>query len=94
MTILKSVNSCVRPSRQRKVTTCARKHLTAKKPIMDGIAAARELRMIMPEIPIILFTQYGDLGKYLRGASLPVDRVVSKSDMEELMRHVRSLIPI
>src|SRR5579862_5350200 len=63
-------------------------------PIMDGTAAARELKRIMPEIPIILFTQYGDLGKYLHGASLPVDRVVSKSDMEELMRHVRSLIPI
>jgi DNA-binding NarL/FixJ family response regulator len=63
-------------------------------PIKDGAAAARELKTIMPEIPIILFTQYGDLGKYLRGASLPVDRVVSKSDMEELMRHVRSLIPI
>jgi DNA-binding NarL/FixJ family response regulator len=63
-------------------------------PIKDGAAAARELKKIMPEIPIILFTQYGDLGKYLRGASLPVDRVVSKSDIEELMRHVRALIPI
>ena len=63
-------------------------------PIMDGISSAREIKMIMPEIPIILFTQYGDLGKYLSGASLPVDRVVSKSEMEELVRHVRSLIPI
>jgi CheY-like chemotaxis protein len=62
-------------------------------PVMDGLAAARELKALMPDVPIILFTQYADLGKYLFGSDLPVDRVVSKSDPQELVRHVRSLIP-
>jgi len=91
---------CAEASNGAEAITLALQHrpdliiLDMSMPIMDGTAAARELKRIMPEIPIILFTQYGDLGKYLHGASLPVDRVVSKSDMEELMRHVRSLIPI
>jgi CheY-like chemotaxis protein len=63
-------------------------------PVMDGMAAAQELKKLMPEVPIILFTQYGDLGKYLRGTSLSIDRVVSKSHINELMGHVKSLIPI
>ena len=63
-------------------------------PVMDGMAAAQELKKLMPEVPIILFTQYGDFGKYLRGSSLSVDRVVSKSDINELMGHVRALIPM
>jgi CheY-like chemotaxis protein len=63
-------------------------------PLMDGLESARELKRLMPNVPIILFTQYADLGKHLLGSDLPVDRIVSKSDSKELMRHVRSLIPI
>jgi CheY-like chemotaxis protein len=63
-------------------------------PVMDGLASARELKMLLPHVPIILFTQYADLGKHLLGSDLPVDRVVSKSHSKELMRHVRSLVPV
>jgi CheY-like chemotaxis protein len=63
-------------------------------PIMDGLTAARELKRLIPDVPIILFTQYADLGKHLLGFNLPVDRVVSKSEPIELLGHVRSLIPV
>jgi CheY-like chemotaxis protein len=63
-------------------------------PVMDGLAAARELKVLMPDVPIILFTQYADLGKHLLGPDVPVDRVVSKSDTEQLVVEVRALLPV
>jgi two-component system response regulator DesR len=62
-------------------------------PIMNGLDAARELKRIMPYIPIILFTQHSDLGNRLGITNLNVDRIVSKSDASSLMGHVRSLAP-
>jgi CheY-like chemotaxis protein len=63
-------------------------------PVLDGLAWARELKRLMPDVPMILFTQYADLGRHLLGSDLPVDRVVSKSESKELMRHVRALVPV
>jgi CheY-like chemotaxis protein len=62
-------------------------------PVMDGLTAARELKRLMPDVPIILFTQYADLGKSLPGVSPAVDRIVSKSASEEIVGYVRLLIP-
>jgi CheY-like chemotaxis protein len=63
-------------------------------PVMDGLTAARELKRLMPDVRIILTTQYADLGKYLLDSECLVDRVVSKTEPGELMGHVRSLIPV
>ena len=62
-------------------------------PVMNGVEASIELKRIMPTVPIILFSQYADLGNSLRAAGLLVDRVVSKTDVRDLIGHVRSLIP-
>ena len=62
-------------------------------PIMNGVDAARELKKLMPEIPIILFTQYSDLGNSLSRNELQVDRIVSKNNATELIGQVRSLLP-
>jgi DNA-binding NarL/FixJ family response regulator len=61
-------------------------------PLMNGATAARELKRLMPDVPIILFTQYADLGTSLLTADLPVDRIVSKTETEGLMGHVRALV--
>jgi CheY-like chemotaxis protein len=63
-------------------------------PVMDGLTAARELKRLMPKVPIILFTQYADLSEHMMGLAFAVDRVVSKSEAKELVGHVRSLIPV
>jgi CheY-like chemotaxis protein len=63
-------------------------------PVMGGLEAARELKRLMPTVPIILFTQYADLSKHMVGHAFSVDRIVSKSDPKELVGHVRSLIPV
>lgn len=62
-------------------------------PIMNGLDAARELKRLMPKIPIILFTQHAEIGSRLGITNLNVDRIVSKSDGGSLMGHVRSLAP-
>jgi DNA-binding NarL/FixJ family response regulator len=62
-------------------------------PVMNGLDAARELKRIMPNIPIILFTQHTDLSNRLGIANLNIDRIVSKNDASSLMGHVRSLAP-
>lgn len=57
-------------------------------PELNGTDASRILKELMPNVPIILFTQYGDLGNTLRRADLLVDRIVSKSNVAELMNRL------
>jgi len=63
-------------------------------PVLNGLEAARELRKIMPDVPIILFTQHGNIGKAIFPIDHTVDRVVSKSDASALMENVRLLAPV
>jgi DNA-binding NarL/FixJ family response regulator len=64
-------------------------------PVMNGLDAARELKRIMPHVPIILFTFHGDtLGAQLMGVNSPFDLVVSKTDAVNIVKHVRSLIAV
>lgn len=62
-------------------------------PVMNGREAARALKTIMPGVPIILFTQYENVGRQIFGTDDTVDRIVSKTEPETLMEHVRSLAP-
>ena len=62
-------------------------------PLRNGFEVARELKRLMPDVPIILFTQHAGLGKHLLGSVASVDRVVSKSEPLELLNHVRALLP-
>jgi DNA-binding NarL/FixJ family response regulator len=62
-------------------------------PVMNGLDAARELKRLMPDTPIILFTQHSDLSTRLGITNLTIDRIVSKNDASSLMGHVRSLAP-
>lgn len=62
-------------------------------PVLNGLDAARELKKLMPRVPIILFTQYADLSYALSRDQLNVDRIVSKGNATELMGHVKSLLP-
>jgi hypothetical protein len=63
-------------------------------PIVNGVGVSKELKRIMPEVPIILFTQYADLGNLLLSTGLAVDRITSKTNGQELIGHVKSLIPV
>ena len=62
-------------------------------PVMNGLDAARELKKLMPQVPIILFTQHADLGTHSDLLNTDVDRIVAKSEAASLMGHVRQLAP-
>jgi CheY-like chemotaxis protein len=59
-------------------------------PILNGLETARKLKEIMPDVPIILFTQHAETAITLLDI---VDRIVSKTDATGLMDYVKSLAP-
>jgi CheY-like chemotaxis protein len=63
-------------------------------PVMNGLEAARRLKTLMPNIPIILFSLHEQALTTNSGLqNLPVDQIVSKTDISALMKHVRALAP-
>jgi DNA-binding NarL/FixJ family response regulator len=48
-------------------------------PTMNGIDAARILKRMMPEVPLILFSEYGDLVSDAEARSAGISAVVPKS---------------
>jgi CheY-like chemotaxis protein len=63
-------------------------------PVMNGLEAARELKRILPLVPIILFTLHGQILSDAEARPFGIDRVVAKSDISQLNDHVRSLLPL
>jgi DNA-binding NarL/FixJ family response regulator len=63
-------------------------------PVMNGIEAAYELKRIIPDVPIILFTPHADTIKYSVGQDSPLGLVVAKSDAVHIVDHIRLLIPV
>jgi CheY-like chemotaxis protein len=64
-------------------------------PEMNGYDAACEIKRIMPDVRIILFTLHADTAReQLMGVNSPIDLIVSKSDLANILKHVRSLIPL
>ena len=62
-------------------------------PVMNGIEAARELKKIMPNVPIVLFTLFTPSATELALGEFSVDRIVPKSEVSRLMTHIRQLAP-
>jgi DNA-binding NarL/FixJ family response regulator len=67
--------------------------LDVSMPGMNGIEAASQLKRLMPNVPIILFTLHDDsIGKQLAKA-VGVDAIVAKSDgMSNLVDTMRKLV--
>jgi DNA-binding NarL/FixJ family response regulator len=64
-------------------------------PEINGYDAGCEIKRIMPDVRIILFTLYADTAReQLMGVNSPIDLIVSKSDLANILKHVRSLIPV
>ena len=91
---------CAEAENGREAIDLAVKHrpdliiLDMSMPVMNGMEAARELKKIMPDVPIILFTQHENIGRALLRVDQTVDRVVSKANAGALMEHVKSLAPV
>jgi two-component system response regulator AlgR len=62
-------------------------------PVMNGVEAARELKKVMPNVPIILFTLFSPAATELALGEFSVDRIVPKAELSHLMTHIRQLAP-
>ena len=62
-------------------------------PVMNGVEAARELKKVMPNVPIILFTLFPPATTQLALGEFSVDRIVPKAELSHLMTHIRQLAP-
>src|ERR1700689_1905383 len=76
---------CAEATNGEEAIALARKHqpdliiLDLSMPRMNGLDASRELKRIMPDTPIILFTLYADEARK-SGAVQFVDMVLAKTD--------------
>jgi DNA-binding NarL/FixJ family response regulator len=61
-------------------------------PLLDGLAATRILRKIMPDVPIILFSAHIDPFVEKEALAAGVSAVISKSDSALLIARARELL--
>ena len=62
-------------------------------PVMNGLEAARALKRVMPEVPIIMHSAYGDSFTQREARSAGVSTLVSKSEqVSVLLGKARSLV--
>jgi DNA-binding NarL/FixJ family response regulator len=61
-------------------------------PVMNGIDAACELKQIMPMVPIIVFSEYGDVFSEREARNSGISAVVSKeAKLDVLLDRARSV---
>jgi len=61
-------------------------------PVMNGLAAARTLKEVMPTVPIIAFTLYQDMVSESGLQAMGFSAIISKAEPMQLVRHARSLL--
>jgi len=62
-------------------------------PIMNGIEAACELKRLMPMVPIIVFSEYGDVFSEREAGQSGISAVVSKdAQLSVLLNRARSVV--
>src|SRR6266851_1711335 len=62
-------------------------------PVMNGIDAARVLKRVMPEVPVIMYSAYSDSFTVKEARSAGVSALVSKSEpVSVLLGKARSLV--
>ena len=61
-------------------------------PKMNGLEAARKLRQMKVEVPIILFTMHADSVPRSEVSPRGINAIVMKPNLMELQKHVESLL--
>jgi DNA-binding NarL/FixJ family response regulator len=62
-------------------------------PVMNGIDAARALRRLMPAVPLIIFSEYGDVFSAEEAHSAGISALVLKSEhLSVLLDKARALL--
>jgi DNA-binding NarL/FixJ family response regulator len=62
-------------------------------PVMNGLDAAKELKRLMPAIPIVMFTTFASAHIANAARSAGADAFQSKSETGALLESIRGLLP-
>ena len=62
-------------------------------PVMDGLAAARELSKLLPEIPLLMHTLHWSAQMEIEAQKVGVRRVVPKGDRKGLIAAIQQFLP-
>jgi YesN/AraC family two-component response regulator len=64
-------------------------------PVMSGLQAAKKIKLMLPGVPIILFTMHDEVLFAKVGAvDAFIDRIMNKVEFGRLIYHVRELAPV
>ena len=61
-------------------------------PVMNGLEATRELSQILPNVPILMLTNYADCGLENSALAAGVRRLHSKAEIATLTSSIRELL--
>jgi DNA-binding NarL/FixJ family response regulator len=61
-------------------------------PVMDGLAAARDLTRLLPEIPLVMYTMHWSSQVQLEAQKAGARRVVAKTDSNGLVAAIHELL--
>ena len=64
-------------------------------PVMNGLEAARALKLLMPQVPLLMFTNNAGAAMEKEARSAGIDAVICKSDSDasqQLMAHAKALL--
>jgi two-component system nitrate/nitrite response regulator NarL len=62
-------------------------------PVMNGLDAARVLQRLMPDVPLVMFSEYSDAFSEQEARSIGISALVSKSEhVSVLVNKARSLL--
>jgi DNA-binding NarL/FixJ family response regulator len=61
-------------------------------PVMNGLEAARELKRLLPSLPLVMFTNFNMPQLTNEALSAGVSAVVSKDEIEGLVHNIQALL--
>jgi CheY-like chemotaxis protein len=62
-------------------------------PVLDGISAGREIRSILPDVPVLLYTFVSSARIEHAAKEAGITAVIEKADFRKLIQEMRSLVP-
>jgi two-component system, NarL family, response regulator NreC len=63
-------------------------------PIMNGLDAAYELKRLLPEVPILMYTSHAGLSLQKLASSVGIDKVIDKAAPHGLLLAIRALLTL
>jgi DNA-binding NarL/FixJ family response regulator len=62
-------------------------------PVLDGISAGRQIRAMLPDVPVLLYTFTTSARIENAAKEAGINAVIEKADFQKLVQEVRNLVP-